>query len=92
MKIEKIIIEPQMIKEIELCEKWINLVAIRTKRINKKRTSYGYKHDAERWAGQYICNDSMKLAARNIGLMIKAADKEGLNEYYNITVGKTDLL
>lgn len=80
-----ITIEPQMIKEIELCEKWINTIGKRTNTINRRRSSYGYKHDVERWAGQYICNDSFKIAAKSCGLMIETADRHGLNEYYNLS-------
>lgn len=81
MNTNEIIIEPQMIKEIELCEIWISQQK-KCDKINRKRSSYGYKHDVERWAKQYICNDSFKIAALNTGLMIKTADKQ--NEYYNI--------
>jgi len=71
-------------KEIELCIKWIETVPEITTEINKDRTSYGYKHDVERWAGVYVCNDSFKEAAKQYGLLTKQAT--GQNEWYNLNL------
>lgn len=74
-----------MKEQIELCEKWINTIATRTESINRNRTSYGFKHLVETFAGQYISNDSFKKAARNSGLLIEhLAGTE--NEFYNLSI------
>jgi len=70
--------------EIELCVEWIETIPEITTKINKNRTSYGYKHDVERWAGVYISNDSFKEAAKQCGLLTKQATEQ--NEWYNLTL------
>lgn len=84
----EIIIDPEMIQEITLCENWISLQK-KTQRINNNRSSYGYKHDVERWTEKngnrsYISNDSFKAAARNMGL--KVGDSGAKNEHYNLKI------
>jgi hypothetical protein len=69
-------------KEINLCSEWIRTVPKRTTKINKNRSSYGWKHDVERWAGVYISNDSFKTAAKIAGLMTVPSGCS--NECYNI--------
>lgn len=73
--------------EINLCTKWLQTVPTVTKAINYERSSYGYKHDVERFAQTYISNDSFKIAAHRMGL--KAVQVSPLNECYNIKILKT---
>ena len=68
--------------EIELCVEWIRTIPKITTKINKDRTSYGYKHDVERHFNTYISNDSFKAAAKICGLMTKQATAQ--NEWYNL--------
>lgn len=75
-----------MEKEINLCTKWLQTVPTVTKAINYERSSYGYKHDVERWAGCYISNDSFIQAARQMGLMEKPKPGSTLNYCYNLKI------
>jgi len=72
------------IKEIDLCLRWINSMPKHTTKINYRCSSYGFKHDVERWAGTYISNDSFKTAAKIAGLM--TAPSGNLNECYNLNL------
>lgn len=74
-------------REINLCIEWLQSVPTVTKAINYHRSSYGYKHDVEAWAGCYISNVSFKLATHRMGLM--AVQVSSQNECYNIKVLKT---
>lgn len=78
-----------MEKEINLCIKWLQTVPTVTKAINYERSSYGYKHDVERWAQTYISNDSFKMAAHRMGLTVVQVSQQ--NECYNIKVLKTTI-
>ena len=69
-------------KQIELCVEWILNVPKITNSINKTRTSYGYKHDVERYFQTYISNDAFKEGAKRCGLMVEKETE--LNEFYNI--------
>lgn len=73
-------------REISLCIEWIQSVPTITKAINYDRSSYGYKHDVERWAQTYISNDSFKMAAHRMGLMEKPKPGSTLNYCYNLKI------
>lgn len=76
--------------EIEYCVRWIQTVPKITNNINTDRSSYGFKHDVERWVGKYISNDSFKFAARRCGLMsVKVSE---LNECYNLSFNNNNHL
>lgn len=70
--------------EIYLCVEWIKTVPKITTKINKDRSSYGYKHDVERYFGTYVCNDSFKAAAKLVGLKTIIQFKGSPNEFYNL--------
>lgn len=55
------------IKEIETCINWLNTIK-KTKGINRKSTSYGYKHEAERAYGTYVTNGSFIAAVIHLGI------------------------
>lgn len=75
-------------KQVELCVEWILNVPTITNKINKLRTSYGYKHDVERYFHTYISNDAFKEGAKRCGLMVERATE--LNEFYNISIEKNN--
>jgi hypothetical protein len=57
--------------------------------LNRKATSYGHKHTAERWnrargVEVYISNEDLIAAARDLGFRLLAADTEGTNFFINI--------
>ena len=72
-------------KQVEFCIRWIAEFTTKTNEINKSISSYGYKHLVENWCGEYISNDSFKLAARSSGLMIEPL-AEIENELYNLSI------
>ena len=71
--------------QIQHCIRFIKSCCTITKNINRKRSSYGLKHDVERLAGTYISNEAFKAAARKCGLK---SVQSGTNEYYNIYIKK----
>lgn len=66
--------------EILKCIEWLKLQAW-TYTINRKYSSYSYKHMVEKWSGMYISNDSFKEAVKRLG--IKSTD--GINTYIAIS-------
>lgn len=78
-------------REIKLCSHWIQSVPTVTKTINYSRSSYGYKHDVEAWAGCYISNASFIWAARKMGLMEAKQPGSTQNYCYNLRVPKTKI-
>ena len=54
-------------EQVDKCIEWLKLQTL-TKGINKKHTSYGYKHMVENWCHLYISNDSFKKAVLVNGL------------------------
>ncbi len=73
-------------REIKLCIEWLQSVPTITKAINHHRSSYGWKHNVERWAGCYISNDSFIQAARQMGLMEAPKPGSSLNYCYNLKI------
>jgi hypothetical protein len=54
---------------------WLQMVN-RLKTINRRQTSYGYKHEVEWWAAaskrhQYVSNGSFLMAAKRLGFLIQ---------------------
>jgi len=54
---------------------WLRMVNSR-KTINRRQTSYGYKHEVERWAAangghHYVSNGSFLMAAKRLGFRIQ---------------------
>ncbi len=52
-----------MNQQVYLCRKWLRLQK-QTKNVNKRHSSYGYKHIVEKWAGDYISNDAFIEAVK----------------------------
>ena len=80
-KIEKL----NFIAEVELSKKFITECTIPTATIQSSirvyRTSYGYKHDAERYLGTYISNDAFIQAAKELNIPCKPTDS-GKNRFF----------
>ncbi|MBS1015399.1 hypothetical protein [Acetobacter persici] len=53
--------------QTEICREWIDAQRIRST-LYKKRSTYGYKHDVERWAGTYISQDAFNKALDQLGI------------------------
>ena len=54
--------DPPYPSEIEICRQWLQLFAQPTARCGR-RSSYGLKHDVEKWAGKYVSNGAFITAA-----------------------------
>lgn len=74
-------------KEISMCIDWIKDNVRVTKAISTKRTSYGLKHNVERYfPDSYIANGSFIAAALMYGFKHKRVPNDtGRNAYFNMT-------
>lgn len=57
----------------------------RRKSMNRKRSSYGLKHDAEREAGDYVANGMLIAAALALGFAAERTHAGSPNAYFNIS-------
>ncbi|RTL62153.1 MAG: hypothetical protein EKK42_32770 [Pseudonocardiaceae bacterium] len=57
----------------------------RRKSLNRKRTSYGLKHDAERATGDYVSNGMLIAAALAMGFATERTHAGSPNAYFNIS-------
>jgi hypothetical protein len=55
------------------------------KSMNRKRSSYGQKHDAEREAGDYVANGMLIAAALALGFSAERTHAGSPNAYFNIS-------
>lgn len=53
-------------------------------------TSYGMKHSAERWAGQYISNGALIVAALREGFDVKPVDDDHPNAVFRLFVATAE--
>ena len=68
---------------IELCKKWIDSGFIRPRKtINKRCSSYSFKHFVEYWAGEYISNEEFVQAMIDKGYKARKS-KDGETYYFN---------
>ena len=72
--------------EIELCKLWINQFTAPTVNFRHDRSSYGYKHNVERYFHTYISNYAFKSATKELGVKFKPDDPMGINEIYKLRV------
>jgi hypothetical protein len=63
----------------------------RRKSMNRRRTSYGLKHDAERMSGDYVANGMMIAAALAMGFSAERTHAGSPNAYFNISSKETSL-
>lgn len=71
-------------KQVEMARKWLKEKAIRIASINKKSTSYGWKHIAEKYVRSYISNGAFIHAAMLEGFKVKQVE-DSQNAYLNIS-------
>jgi hypothetical protein len=57
----------------------------RRKSMNRKRSSYGLKHDAERAAGDYVANGMLIAVALAMGFSAERTHAGSPNAYFNIS-------
>lgn len=70
----------EFIRAVEFLSKFA-----RRKTINRKRGSYGMKHDAERSTGDYVANGMLIAAALGMGFLAVPTHFGSPNAYFNIS-------
>jgi|TARA_R110002124_G_scaffold45705_2_gene137972 hypothetical protein len=71
--------------EIQQAVKWLEEVARDRSTVNRKITSYGWKHIAEKNSERkYISNGAFIFAAIKLGFLVKCIE-DGPNAYINIS-------
>ena len=69
--------------EIALCEKWLSNFSEPQARFNDIHTSYGLKHQVEKWAGTYVSNGAFIFAAYSLKYPVKVLE-DGSNAIFGI--------
>lgn len=73
--------EPIVPEEFDRAAAYLAAVARPLRYINRRRCSYGRKHQAERWAGDYIANGALTAAALAYGFR---HHDDGPNSQFNL--------
>ena len=80
----------KLCREFESAVAWLSLCE-QTKTINQNVSSYGLKHEAERWCrdqghagGGYICNGALLMAAYHLGFRVQRDTPRSPNGCLNI--------
>lgn len=77
--------------QVKTCKEFIEQKCTPSKTIVKEATSYGYKHQVERWVDktrerhQYISNGSFIIAALDLGFQMEQDEPTSLNAYFNFS-------
>jgi len=70
---------------VHIVNEWAERFQVKPmKTLNRKRTSYGWKHLVEDWAGEYVSNESFIEAMHQLGFNSKPAS-DTPNFYFNIS-------
>ena len=78
--------------EVALCREWIQAFCRPSKDVTTNRSSYGYKHDVERWvrsksgASHYISNGAFILAALAEGFRCAPTEPGSANAHFNMSI------
>lgn len=77
---------------VHIVNEWAERFQVKPmKTLNRKRTSYGWKHLVEDWAGEYVSNESFIEAMHQLGFNSKPASDtpnfyfDTPNFYFNIS-------
>ena len=70
-------IKEEFVEQVERATEWLKLCE-QTKHLDRRQTSYGIKHEAERWCreqghpnGGYISNGALLMAAYTLGFKVQ---------------------
>jgi hypothetical protein len=63
--------DPEVRRQIARARSFLRKTCCRTKTMRRKHSSYGLKHEAERWSGAYISNGAFIAAASLEGYTIE---------------------
>lgn len=91
--INLIIYDEEMKKEIrnqqdyKLVIEYANDLFEKRTRINKKRWSYGMKHDVEKYVDEYISNEALVIGMLDLGYKAEHI-KNSPNYYFNMNIKK----
>lgn len=69
--------------EVRAAMAWLSLCG-RTKTVNRRDSSYSLKHECEQWAGRYVSNGALLMAAHLLGFTIVQISY-GPNGWMNIS-------
>jgi hypothetical protein len=72
-----------MVEQVQVATAWLSLCG-RRKTVNRKVSSYTLKHECERWAGRYVSNGALLMAAHSLGFAINQISY-GPNGWINIS-------
>jgi hypothetical protein len=75
--------EAEIARSIAWLEEWSDFLKTFNPRIE---SSYGLKHSAESWAGDYVSNGAFIEAARRLGYQIKPRDFASPNATFNMSI------
>ena len=75
-------------QEVAVCRRWIILNAGHTRRIQRRESSYSYKHRVESECGDYISNEAFIEAARSLGYHTVPCGPASPNRYFNMSLPK----
>jgi hypothetical protein len=67
---------PVHLQEVVISRAWLSHFQ-HAEKLNRRHSSYGCKHFAEEWAGQYVCNGALIAAAEGLKIFQWAADSHG---------------
>ena len=76
---------PPCEEQIDLARAWLRENCEPRKTINRDRSSYSFKHDAERATGGYIANGAFLVAAQLEGYKLERVHRRSPNAYINIS-------
>jgi len=78
------------VEQVAICCAYLKRFAKPTKTIRRKRSSYGWKHVVEGWAGTYISNGAFMVAARALGYRLKRIGAEP-NAWLNLALRRQEV-
>jgi hypothetical protein len=82
--------EPPSEKEVQTCLRWLAKYAEPSDQWGRS-TSYGYKHDVETWAGDYVTNGAFIEAAQRAGYEWKRDGPRSPNAVFKMRVNPEGL-
>jgi hypothetical protein len=71
--------------EVDTCRHWLS-TRPRTANVRKAAYSYRLKHEVESWAGDYVSNGALIVAAIEMGIAVRRATPSSVNAYLAISV------
>lgn len=83
--------DERFVREVNVCAHFIEQHCVPTTTLRWRRSSYGWKHVAERAFGQYVCNGAFIAAAVLAGYRVKRDSRRSPNAVFNMRVASAAL-